>query len=112
MTSQRLKGSARVSARAPIGLARTARQPAKAIAAIRPTAARAGTPPTRPIAPATAEAPVAPTRSAAALVDNRFAKRDRDGMSPGVSLELGQDVPDVALHRFLADEEAARDVSV
>src|SRR5207253_6935641 len=39
------------------------------------------------------------------LVDDRFAKRNRDRLRPRVRLELGQDVADVALDGFLADVE-------
>src|SRR5439155_5987617 len=45
-------------------------------------------------------------------VDDRLAKRDRDGVRPGVRLELREDVPHVALHGLLADEELLRDVRV
>src|ERR671915_126681 len=56
----------------------------------------------------------APATSSSGIrsVDDRFAKSDCDGMSPGVCLELGEDVPDVALHRLLTDEEPGGDVRV
>src|SRR5439155_7913684 len=47
-----------------------------------------------------------------ALVDDRFAKRNRDGMRSRVCLELGEDVAHVALDGLLADEEPAGDVGV
>ena len=46
-------------------------------------------------------------RATWALVDDRFAQRDRDGLRAGVGLELGQDVADVALDGLLRDEELA-----
>src|SRR6266404_9333053 len=46
------------------------------------------------------------------LVDDRVAEGDRDSMRPGVCLELGEDVADVALHGLLADEQPLRDVGV
>src|ERR671936_2688070 len=52
----------------------------------------------------TAAAANARTKSPA-LVDDRFAKRNRHRLRPRVSLELGEDVPDVALDGLLADEE-------
>src|ERR671931_359337 len=45
-------------------------------------------------------------------VDDRVAKRNRDRVRPSVRLELGEDVPDVALDRLLADEEPCRDVCI
>ena len=45
------------------------------------------------------------------LVDDRIANRDRDRVRAGVGLELGEDMPYVALHRLLADEELGRDVA-
>src|SRR5919204_5288564 len=47
-----------------------------------------------------------------ALVDDRFAKRNCDGVRSRVGLELREDVPHVALDRLLADEEPAGDVGV
>ena len=47
-------------------------------------------------------------RGSPRLVDDRFAKRNRYRVRPRVRLELREDVPDVALHRLLADEELAR----
>src|SRR5919108_4613161 len=52
----------------------------------------------------TAAAANARTRSPA-LVDDRFAKRNRHRLRPRISLELREDVPDVALDGLLADEE-------
>src|SRR5262249_37284746 len=45
------------------------------------------------------------TASRPALVDDRFAKRNRNGLRPRVRLELGEDVAHVALDGLLADEE-------
>ena len=57
-----------------------------------------------------------PTRSPGSprrlLIDDGFAKRDRDGMGAGVGLELGEDVTHVALDRLLRDEEPGGDVRV
>ena len=41
-------------------------------------------------------------------IDDRLAQRDRDRVRPCVGLELREDVPDVALHRLLRDEEPLR----
>src|SRR5947207_15902387 len=57
-----------------------------------------------PTTASTAAAAKARTRWPA-LVDDRFAKRNRHRLRPRVSLELGEDVPDVALDGLLADEE-------
>src|SRR5437667_5048727 len=38
-------------------------------------------------------------------VDDRFAKRNRHRLRPRIRLELGEDVPDVALDGLLADEQ-------
>src|ERR671915_1691209 len=89
-----------------------ANAPANAVPATTPTAASAGTSIASPTAPAIALSTAPATSSGARSVDDRFAKRDCDGMSPGVCLELGEDVPDVALHRLLADEEARGDVRI
>src|SRR5207253_11155530 len=40
-----------------------------------------------------------------ASVDDRFAKRNRNRLRARVRLELREDVPDVALHGLLTDEE-------
>src|SRR5712691_12834149 len=50
--------------------------------------------------------------SSPALVDDRFAKRNRNRLRPRVRLELGEDVTDMALHGLLADEELRSDVLV
>src|SRR5712691_1767105 len=50
--------------------------------------------------------------SSPALVDDRFAKRNRNRLRPRVRLELGEDVTDMALHGLLADEELRCDVLV
>src|SRR5271169_6551566 len=50
--------------------------------------------------------------SSTALVDDRVAQRDRDRVRAGVSLELREDMPHVALHRLLADEELRGHVGV
>src|SRR5207248_4090716 len=50
--------------------------------------------------------------SSPALVDDRFAKRNRNRLRPRVRLELGEDVADMALHGLLADEELRSDVLV
>ena len=57
-----------------------------------------------------AESHTPPTRAAssAALIDDRFAKRNRHRVRAGVRLELGEDVADMALHGLLADEETGR----
>jgi hypothetical protein len=47
-----------------------------------------------------------------ALVDDRVAKRNRNGVRPRVRLELREDVPHVALDGLLADEEFRGDVRV
>src|SRR5690349_6166617 len=64
-----------------------------------------------PISDTSAAAATTPT-SRAALVDDRVAKRNRHGVRAGVGLELREDVPHVALHGLLADEEPAGDVRV
>src|SRR5207244_3257666 len=46
------------------------------------------------------------------LVDDGFTECDRDCVRARVRLELGEDVPDVALYRLLADEELCCDVGV
>src|SRR5918999_256783 len=89
-----------------------ANAPANAVPATTPTAASAGTSIASPTAPAIALNTAPATSSGAKSVDDRFAEGDCDGMSPGVCLELGEDVPDVALHRLLTDEEPGRDVRV
>src|SRR5918992_391513 len=89
-----------------------ANAPANAVPATTPTAASAGTSIASPTAPAIALNTAPATSSGAKSVDDRFAEGDCDGMSPGVCLELGEDVPDVALHRLLADEEPGGDVGV
>src|SRR5215210_2032826 len=67
-----------------------------------------------PKAPTRAAPMVQATRTPRApkLVDDRIAERDGDGMGAGVRLQLGEDVPHVALHRLLRDEEALGDVGV
>src|SRR4029453_2182141 len=66
----------------------------------------------QPIAATGAAVTVATARAPAGLVDDGLAKRDRDGMSARICLELGEDVADVALHGFLADEEPGGDGGV
>src|SRR4051794_33135296 len=51
-------------------------------------------------------------RALPSLLDDRFAQGDRDGLRAVVGLELGEDVPHVALDGLLADEELLRDVCV
>src|SRR5918992_137895 len=89
-----------------------ANAPANAVPATTPAAASAGMSIARPTAPAIALSTAPATSGGAKSVDDRFAEGDCDGMSPGVCLELGEDVPDVALHRLLADEEPGGDVGV
>src|ERR671919_2193786 len=60
---------------------------------------------------ATAASNAAATRTAV-LIDDRFAKRNRHRVRACVRLELGEDVPHVALHRLLADEQLRGDVRV
>src|SRR4029453_17082805 len=47
-----------------------------------------------------------------ALVDDRFAKRNRHRVRARIRLELREDVADMALDRLLANEEASRHVGV
>src|SRR5689334_23023441 len=89
----------------------SAKPAAPTIAPARPTNASQPDPAASPISETTAaRATIATSRDA--LVDDRFAKRNRDGMRSRVCLELGEDVAHVALHRLLADEEPAGDVRV
>src|SRR5262249_32621664 len=50
--------------------------------------------------------------SLSGLVDDCFTECDGDCLRAGVCFELGEDVPHVALHRFLADEKLRGDVGV
>src|SRR5438874_1063245 len=59
----------------------------------------------RPSTARIAASATAPT-SSPALVDDRFAKPNRDRVRARVSFELREDVAHVALDRLLADEEA------
>src|SRR2546430_15819863 len=78
--------------------------PASATAIARATTVRTPFPIATATTAMTAAAANARTKSPA-LVDDRFAKRNRYRLRPRVSLELGEDVPDVALDGLLADEE-------
>src|SRR4051794_2521238 len=51
-------------------------------------------------------------RSSASSVNDRFAQGDRDGVSSSVGLELREDVPNVALHGLLRDEESPGNIRV
>src|SRR5256714_5560526 len=77
--------------------------PANATASARPTIVTDELPRASPATATTAATANART-SPPALVDDRFAKRNRNGLRPRVSLELGEDVPDGALDGLLADE--------
>src|SRR5207302_7564088 len=86
----------------------TIRYAARDAAAATATASPATPTVVEPIAsPTTATTAPAPKTAAKrpALVDDRFAKRNRHRLRPRVRLELGQDVPDVTLDGLLADEE-------
>src|SRR5436190_936971 len=89
----------------------SAKPAAPTIATARPANASQLEPSASPTTETTAAAATTATR-AAALVDDRFAKRNRDGMRTRVRLELGQDVAHVALDGLLADEEPPGDVGV
>src|SRR4051812_41098571 len=52
------------------------------------------------------------TCSVRSSVNDRLAERDCDRVRARVGLELREDVPHVALHRLLADEELRRDVRI
>src|SRR4051794_41924540 len=82
------------------------------MAAISPAAARPSRFTAQPTALMIAQPTVAATRKPGTffrLIDDRLAESDRNGMGARVGLELGEDVPNVALHRLLADEEAGGD---
>src|SRR4029453_13068723 len=82
---------------------------------MRPAAASVSRFSAQPTAPMMAQPTVAATRRPGrflALIDDRLAESDRNGMGAGVGLELGEDVPHVALHRLLADEESGGDIGV
>src|SRR5829696_1490245 len=82
---------------------------------MRPAAASASRFRAQPTALMIAHPTVAATRKPDTffrLIDDRLAESDRNGMGACVGLELGEDVPHVALHRFLADEEASGDIGV
>src|SRR3989442_15994178 len=81
-----------------------AANPARAIARASPASASVWLPTANATTASTAAAANART-SSPALVDDRFAKRNRNRLRPRIRLELGEDVPDVALHGLLADEE-------
>src|SRR3954447_9146102 len=85
--------------------------PAPPTAPARPAQASNVSPVARPTIARTAKATTAPT-AIAGLIDDRVAKRNRNRVRPRVRLELGEDVPDVALDRLLADEQPRRDVGV
>src|SRR6185295_20160330 len=94
---------------------KTAKAPANAVDPISPAAASASRFRAQPTAPTIAQPTVAATRIPGrffALIDDRLAESDRNGMGARVGLELGEDVPHVALHRLLADEEAGGDIGV
>src|SRR5438067_3001629 len=78
--------------------------PASATAIARPTTVRTPFPTATATTAMTAAAANARTKSPA-LVDDRFAKRNRHRLRPRIRLELGEDVPDVALDGLLADEQ-------
>src|SRR5205814_10148474 len=86
----------------PIRYAATA--PASATATARPATANAPLPTDTATMASTAAAANARTNRPA-LVDDRFAKRNRHRLRPRIRLELGEDVPDVALDGLLADEQ-------
>src|SRR5262245_31697028 len=71
----------------------------------------AHSPKASPTTATTAASANAPTRKPP-LVDDRFAKRNRHRLRPRVSLELGEDVPDVALDGLLADEELGSNILI
>src|SRR4029077_11962725 len=56
--------------------------------------------------------PARSPRGLRSLLDDRFAQCDRDGLRAVVGLELGEDVPHVALDGLLADEELLGHVGV
>src|SRR5262249_61858131 len=85
--------------------------PARATASASPAIVNDQLPTARPRMAITAAAANA-TTSAPALVDDRFAKRNSHRLRPRVSLELGEDVPDVALDGLLADEELGSHVLI
>src|SRR4051794_27685847 len=85
--------------------------PAAPTAPASPTQASNVSPVARPTIARTANATTAAT-AIAGLIDDRVAKRNRNGVRPRVRLELGEDVPHVALDGLLADEEARGDVGV
>src|SRR3954451_22701042 len=85
------------------------------MAAISPAAASPSRFTAQPTALMIAQPTVAATRKPGTffrLIDDRVAESDRNGMGARVGLELGEDVPNVALHRLLADEEAGGDIGV
>src|SRR5829696_4908881 len=84
---------------------------AAAIARPSATNARSDASSTMPRSAASAAAATAPTKIAA-LVDDRFAKRNRHRVRPRIRLELREDVAHVALHGLLADEEPGGHVCV
>src|SRR5919201_2748991 len=88
-----------------------ANETAAATAAASPTAVSATEATASPTTVTTAAAPNA-SANAPALVDDRFAKRNRNRLRPRVRLELGQDVADVTLDRLLADEQLRSDVLI
>src|SRR5919198_2494408 len=85
--------------------------PAIATVSARPTTVSTVLPTASATTASTAAAANARTRTPA-LVDDRFAKRNRHRLRPRVRLELGEDVPDVALHGLLADEELGSHVLI
>src|ERR671925_2446172 len=85
--------------------------PASATVSARPTTV--STPLLTAMATTTSTAAAANARTKSpALVDDCFAKRNRNRLRPRIRLELGEDVPDVALDGLLADEELRRNVLV
>src|SRR6266849_1967248 len=87
------------------------RTPASAIATARP-ASVSGRLPTASATTASTAAEAKARTSSPALVDDRFAKRNRNRLRPSVRLELGEDVADMALHGLLTDEELRSDVLI
>src|SRR5215813_10333300 len=85
--------------------------PANATASASPTIVSDQLRAARPAAAITAAAANDRT-SSPALVDDRFAKRNRHRLRARVCLELREDVPDVALDGLLADEELRCNVLV
>src|ERR671935_275125 len=91
----------------------SAKAPALATAAARPAKASQLEPSASPSTATTAAIATAATSSAPRrLVDDRVAKRNRHGMRARVRFELREDVPHVALHGLLADEEPPGHVRV